>query len=147
MYGFIKFWLLFLKFLEKTRFSQVVATGQDIVCIKVLNFLRWNIAFVPYIVQRNKTQASLLGYMLERWSNVIILLTSSRTEFLIATHQTGSLKVSSRHLLSGSRTPETMTARWQSIMGDAEKHCDKVKITILISVWVIFSRTTFLRDS
>ena len=53
------------------------------------------------IVQRKKTQTSLivaalryLGDMLERWSNVIVLLTSSRTGFLIAMrmdpwHQTG----------------------------------------------------------
>ena len=98
----------------------MVATGKDSL-YKSSKISALKYYSVRTIMQRKKTQTSLraalryLGDVLERWSNVTVLLTSSRTGFLIATrmdpwHQTGLLRVSSRPL-SGSRTPETMTAR------------------------------------
>ena len=42
MYFFIQLWILFLKFLEKTCFSQVVATGRD--SIKLIVILKFNSA-------------------------------------------------------------------------------------------------------
>ena len=155
---FIKLRLLYLKSLEKNSFlARGQATGQGSILV-YKNSQRFAVKYsVRTIVQHTKTQTSLLatlrhlGDMLERWSNDVIFLASSHTGFLIARIKewihiapNGIAQGKSTTPLSGSRTPKTMTARWQSIMCGAEKLFYVYVNITRVEVKITIARVIFL---